>query len=65
MFIVRSRRQEKGIQVICDVNELDSIMETMSPRGMLLSMSRVIDRKMGERVINKLESWTSNWLKGQ
>lgn len=51
----------KGIQVICDVSELDQIMQTLSPRGMFLSMDGVVDRDMGLEVIRRLEEWTSGW----
>jgi hypothetical protein len=54
----------KGIQVICEAHELDAIMETLSPKGMFLSISGVTDHQMGVDVLGNLQKWTTNWLKG-
>ena len=54
----------KGIQVICELSELEAIMQTLSPRGMFLSMSGVPDRESGEAVLKALRDWTAAWRKG-
>jgi hypothetical protein len=55
----------KGIQVICDVSELDAIMETLSPQGLFLSVGGVSDRAMGLDILKSLEKWTTTWRKGK
>ena len=47
----------KGIQVNCEVSEIDQVMETLSPRGLYLNVSGVPDRATGLEMIVKLEKW--------
>lgn len=55
----------KGVQVICEIKEIDSIMQTLSPQGLFLSVSGVADRQMGLDLLSALEKWTSAWRKGR
>jgi hypothetical protein len=48
----------KGIQVICTFDEIDVIMQTLSPRGLFLSVSEVPDRQAGLSMLKELEAWT-------
>jgi hypothetical protein len=54
----------KGIQVICAASEVDLIMQTLSPKGLFLSINGVADRQMGMDILGRLEKWTSSWRKG-
>lgn len=47
----------KGIQVICSLPEIERIIETLDPHGVLLSVSDVPDRESAERLIRRLEKW--------
>lgn len=53
----------KGIQVNCEASELDHIMQTLSPRGMFLSMSGVATKAIGLGILEKLQRWTHDWRK--
>jgi hypothetical protein len=53
----------KGIQVICTFNEIDAIMQALSPRGMFLFIADVPNREAGLAMLKKLEDWTTEWRK--
>ena len=47
----------KGIQVTCDIQEVSQVMETLSPRGLYLSVGGVSSREEGETLLRHLEQW--------
>ena len=47
----------KGIQVTCDIQEVSQVMETLSPRGLYLSVGGVSSREEGETLLRRLEQW--------
>jgi len=53
----RAQAAGKAIQVMCQLDELDLIMETLQPEGVFLSMGGVPDREAGEAMLRKLEKW--------
>jgi hypothetical protein len=55
----------KGIQVICTFDEIDAIMNALSPCGMFLSISEVPSREAGWAMLKKLEDWTGQWRKSK
>jgi hypothetical protein len=50
----------KGIIVYCEVSDLDLVMQTLSPRGLALSISGVPSLETGENLLSALENWTRN-----
>ncbi len=60
----RIQKAGKGIQVICSFDEIDVIMQTLSPRGMFLSVSDVPSRAAGLGMLERLEQWTEAWRRG-
>lgn len=50
----------KGIQVICRVDELDLVMDTLDPRGLLLSVSGVPSRDAGEILLRQVAKWCAD-----
>ncbi len=48
----------KSVYVYCDIADLDLLMETLSPKGLAVSISGITDRETGERVLAVLERWT-------
>jgi hypothetical protein len=53
----------KGIQVVCTFDEIDLIMQTLSPCGMFLSISEVPNREEGLAMLKRLEEWTTEYKK--
>jgi hypothetical protein len=53
----RVQQARKGIQVICDVSELEQIIEALDPHGVFLTMDGVRDRDTAEAVLRRLERW--------
>ena len=47
----------KAVQVICDINEVDLVIETLDPHGVFLSVGNVPSREAGEALLRKLERW--------
>ena len=47
----------KGIQVICQMDELDQVMETLDPRGLFLQVGGVPSREAAEWMLETLEKW--------
>jgi hypothetical protein len=47
----------KGVQVICYYHEIDTIIETLDPRGVFLTISGVPSREAAEGMLKKLEKW--------
>ncbi len=54
----RAQQAGKGIQVICDISEIPLIMETLDPRGVLLSVGGVPNAEAGQKMLRDLEAWT-------
>ena len=53
----RAQAAGKGIQVLCGLNELGEVMETLSPRGLFLSVSGVTSREAAVEMLTRLEKW--------
>jgi hypothetical protein len=47
----------KGVEVICTLPEVDDVMETLSPRGLYLSVEDVPTREAGLDLLARLERW--------
>lgn len=47
----------KGIEVICRFEEIDHVMQTLSPRGLYLSVEGVPARKAGLDLLDRLGRW--------
>jgi len=47
----------KGIEVICTLSEVDQVMETLSPRGLYLSVEDVPSREAGLDLLARLAHW--------
>jgi hypothetical protein len=47
----------KGIQVICQMDELDQVMETLDPLGLFLQVGGVPSREAAEWMLGTLEKW--------
>jgi hypothetical protein len=52
----------KGIQVICAFDEIDAVMQALSPCGLFLSVSDVPGREAGLAMLRRLEKWTADCL---
>jgi hypothetical protein len=48
----------KGIQVMCTLDEIPQVMQTLSPRGLFLDVQGVPTREAGEAMLKELERWT-------
>lgn len=48
----------KGIAVYCDLDEVELVMQTLSPRGLFLDVSGVPNRDAAEELLRRLERWT-------
>ena len=53
----------KGIQVTCRLEEIQTVMQTLNPRGMFLQVGGVPDRESGAALLQELESWTKTYKK--
>jgi hypothetical protein len=53
----RAQAAGKAIQVFCTMAELDQVMETLDPQGLLLSVSHVPSREAAETMLHRLEKW--------
>ncbi len=49
----------KGVEVICTFDELDAVMETLSPGGLYLSVGGVPDREAGLAMLDRLAHWSA------
>jgi len=47
----------KGIQVLCKLEELDLVRETLDPRGVFLSVGGVPSREAAETMLKRLAKW--------
>jgi hypothetical protein len=47
----------KGIQVLCTLSELESVMECLDPHGLFLSVGEVPSREAAETMLGQLEKW--------
>lgn len=48
----------KGIQVICELDEVEQVMQTLNPRGLFLDVSGVPNYDAGQELLRRLERWT-------
>jgi hypothetical protein len=55
----KAQSLRKGIQVTCRIDEINLVMETLSPRGMFLSVDGVSDRDTAQNLLKALEQWTA------
>jgi hypothetical protein len=53
----RAQAAGKAIQVLCRLEELDLIVDTLDPHGVLLSVSGVPSREAAEHLLRELERW--------
>jgi hypothetical protein len=53
----RAQAAGKGVQVFCDLDELPLVMETLDPRGLFLSVSKVPDRASAQAMLADLQTW--------
>lgn len=52
------QRAGKGIQMMCDISELDQIFETLRPEGVWFSsISGINDRETAEYAVKRIEKW--------
>lgn len=49
----------KGIQVLCSLQEIERVMETLDPHGVFLSVRDVPNREAGLEMIRRLEKWAA------
>lgn len=49
----------KGVEVICDYNELGQVMETLDPHGLYLMVDNVPSREAGLDMLRRLERWAA------
>jgi len=50
----------KSIQVAIMVDELEQVMDTLSPRGLYLSVGGVGSAEIAQKVLKRLEDWTAH-----
>jgi len=55
----RAQAAGKGVQVICSVDELDLVMDTLDPRGLFLSVGGVPSREAGEILLQQIAKWSA------
>ncbi|MFN2228508.1 MAG: hypothetical protein ACK2VA_01950 [Anaerolineae bacterium] len=53
----RAQAAGKAIQVLCRLEELDLIVNTLDPHGVFLSVSGVPSREAAEHLLHELERW--------
>jgi hypothetical protein len=53
----RAQAAGKGIQVVCQMDELDQVMETLDPHGLFLSVGGVPSREAAEGMLKAIETW--------
>ena len=47
----------KGIEVLCSVEEIPLIMETLDPHGVYLNVNNIDSRDTAESILKRLEKW--------
>jgi hypothetical protein len=55
----RAQSGGKGIQVVCGMDELDLVMDTLDPRGLYLRVGGVPSREAAEIMLQALTRWCS------
>lgn len=55
----KAQSLHKGIQVTCRIDEINQVMETLSPRGMFLMVDGVSDLDTAHNLLKTLENWTT------
>jgi hypothetical protein len=53
----RAQSAGKAIQVLCTIDEVDLVIDTLDPHGVYLSVGQVPSREAGETMLRKLERW--------
>jgi len=53
----RVQAADKGIQVICTLEEVPAVMETLDPHGLFLQVSGVDSREVADRLLRELCTW--------
>ncbi len=53
----RAQAAGKGVQVVCTLDEIPDVMETLDPHGLFLSVSGITDRETAQALLNDLEKW--------
>jgi len=60
----KAQANHKGIQVMCRFDEIELVMDTLSPKGLFLSIEGVPDRASAENMLSALEKWTRRKMAG-
>ncbi len=53
----RIQAAKKGVQVICEYDEVEAVMETLDPHGLYLTVGGVPSREAGLDMLRRLEKW--------
>jgi hypothetical protein len=53
----RAQAADKAIQVICKLDEMDLVLETLDPHGVFLSVGNVPSREAAQHLLRELERW--------
>lgn len=54
----RIQQAGKGIQLMCDISELDEVFETLRPEGVWFSsISGIRDRETADKVVERISRW--------
>ena len=53
----RAQAAGKGIQVMCTLDEVHGVMDTLDPRGLFLQVSEVLTREAAEGLLRDLSKW--------
>ncbi|MHB1317727.1 MAG: hypothetical protein ACYCYF_03810 [Anaerolineae bacterium] len=63
----RIQRAGKGVEVICTLEEVEQVMETLSPKGLYLSVDGVPSHEAGIELLERLSRWCTGrqWLGAQ
>jgi len=55
----RAQAAGKGIEVFCEYDEVNHVLETLDPHGLYLNIFGILEREQGEALLRKLERWCS------
>ena len=58
----RVQAADKGIQVMCTLEEVPSVMETVDPHGLFLQVSGVASREAADQLLRDLSAWPAGRL---
>jgi len=58
----RAQAAGKAIEVFCDMDEIDHIMDTLDPHGLYLYVFDVPSREAAEALLKKLQKWCTGMI---